>query len=60
MATESRLNTFCRFETLYGHSSRHFKIIEKVLMPLRDILRIYDVINVGFLRNFEVFVYDSV
>ena len=59
MATASRLITFCRLETLYGHLSRYFKIIEKVSMHLRHFWRIYHVINVKFLRNSAVFGYDK-
>ena len=35
MVTASRLNTFCGLETLYVHSSRHYRIINKVLRHLR-------------------------
>ena len=59
MATTSRLNTFYRIETSYGHSSRHFRITENVLRHFRRFWRINDVINVGFLCDFAVFGYDK-
>ena len=59
MATASRLNTLYRLETLYGHLSTHFKIIEKVVRHFRHLWHINDVINVGFLHNFAGFCYDN-
>ena len=59
MATTSRLNTFYRIETSYGHSSRHFRITENVLRHFRRFWRINDVINVGFFCYFAVFGYSK-
>ena len=59
MATASRLNTLYRLDTLYGHLSIHFRIIQKVVRHFRHLWHINDVINVGFLRNFAVLCYDN-
>ena len=58
MATTSRLNSLYGLETLFGQSSRHLRIIEKVLKHFY-LWRIYDVINVRFFRHFAVFGYSK-
>ena len=55
MATAGIFNTLHELETLYVDSSWHFEIATIVLRHFRQLRRIYDIINVGFVCNFAGF-----
>ena len=53
------LNTLYGLETWCAQSSRDVGILQKDSRHIQYYWRIYDVINVGFLRNFEIFGYSK-